>query len=273
MMAFFTIRLIDICRDYSDDDASINDILKNAIPHIFDETWTTYDKEYKNALCFNILRHYLMREICYETVDRWRIALNDELSLIMPKYNLLYAAIESVKENVLGNVNVTETNKQTDTGTNAVTSETNTNGTSVNTNNATTAGANTTTGNSRGNGSTDAWQTSQDTPQGGLTGITNETYLSGAVHNRSTNATETNSTSSGESSVTNTGESSTTDTSKVTGTVDTKINTTTEYAKKIIGKNSGESYVDTFAKAIQSIQSIDQMIIDELEPLFFGLYE
>ena len=106
-----------------------------------------------------------------------------------------------------------------------------------------------------------------------MTGITNETYLSGAVHNRSTNDTATNSTSSGESSVTNTGEASTTDTSKVTGTVDTTINTTTEYTKKIVGKNSGESYVDTFAKAIQSIQSVDQMIIDELEPLFFGLYE
>ena len=272
-MAFFTIRLIDICRDYSDDNAPINDILKNAIPHLFDDTWTTYDETYKNTLCFNILRHYMMREICYETVDRWRIALNEELSLIMPKYNLLYAGIESVKENVLGNVNVTETNVQKDTGTNAVTSETNTNGTSINTSTATTAGTNTTTGNSTGNGSTDAWQTSQDTPQGALTGITNETYLSGAVHNRSTNDTETNSTSSGESSVTNTGEASTTDTSKVTGTVDTTINTTTEYTKKIIGKNSGESNIDVFAKIVDRLTSVDKMIIDELEPLFFGLYE
>lgn len=272
-MAFFTIRIRDICKEYAPDATNSNDIIKQAIPHIFDDTWTTFDPEYKNTLCFNILRHYFMREIGFETEERWILAINDELSLIMPKYNLLYAAIESVKENVLGNVNVTETNKQTDTGTNAVTSETNTNGTSVNTNNATTSGTNTTTGNSRGNGSTDAWQTSQDTPQGALTGITNETYLSGAVHNRSTNDTETNSTSSGESSVTNTGEASTTDTSKVTGTVDTTINTTTEYIKKLIGKNSGENNIDVFNKAVDSVLSIDKMIVESLSGLFIGLYE
>ena len=272
-MAFFTIRLIDICREYSEDGADINTILTNAIPHIFDDTWTTFDPEYKRTLCFKILRHYMMREICYETVYRWEIALNDELSLSMPKYNILYSAIDLVKNNALGNIDVTETNKQTDSGTNAVVSETNTQATSTNTSESTSSGTNSSTGNSTGNGSTDAWQTSQDTPQGALNGITNETYLSGAVHNRSTNETETNSTSRGESSVANNGESTTADNSKVSGTVDTTINTTTEYVKKLIGKNSGESNIDVFNKAVDSVLSIDKMIVESLSTLFIGLYE
>ena len=98
-MAYFTVRLIDICREYSEDGADINTILTNAIPHIFDDTWSTFDPEYKNTLCLKILRHYMMREICYETVYRWKIALNDELSISMPKYNILYSAIELVKNN------------------------------------------------------------------------------------------------------------------------------------------------------------------------------
>ena len=272
-MAYFTVRLIDICREYSEDGTDIDTILTNAIPHIFDDTWSTYDPEYKSTLCFKILRHYMMREICYETVYRWKIALNDELSLSMPKYNILYSAIELVKNNALGNIDVTETNRQTDTGTNAVVSETNTQATSTNKNESTSSGTNSSTGNSTGNGSTDAWQTSQDTPQGALTGITNETYLSGAVHNRSTNETETNSTSSGESSVTNNGESTTADNSTVSGTVDTTINTTTEYVKKLIGKNSGESNIDTFNKAVDSVLSIDKMIVESLADMFIGLYE
>ena len=109
--------------------------------------------------------------------------------------------------------------------------------------------------------------------QGALTGITNETYLSGAVHNRSTNETETNSTSSGESSVTNNGESTTADNSKVSGTVDTTINTTTEYVKKLIGKNSSESNIDAFNKAVDSVLSIDKMIVESLADMFIGLYE
>ena len=106
-----------------------------------------------------------------------------------------------------------------------------------------------------------------------MTGITNETYLSGAVHNRSTNETETNSTSSGESSVTNNGESTTADNSTVSGTVDTTINTTTEYVKKLIGKNSGESNIEVFNKAVDSVMSIDKMIVESLSGLFIGLYE
>lgn len=272
-MAFYTVKLIDLCRMYAVDGDTTNEAIRKAIPHIFDETWNTYDPQYKEILCFKILRHYMMREIGFETPDRWVYAINDELSQIMPKYNILYSGIEIVKSNLFGNVDVTETNNQRDTGTNVTNTQSSTEGNTSSNTKTNQTGSNTTTGNSTGEGNSDAWQTAQDTPQGALTGITAENYLSNAVHNRGNNSTSTETSSTGSTTAESTNTNTTTDKTTATGKVTADIENTTEYIKRITGKNSAESNIDLYNKYVESVLSIDKMIIDELNPLFMGLYE
>lgn len=58
--------------------------------NIFDESWTTFERDHKAELCAKILRHYYFNEIGAETPDRFRFYLNAHLAEIMPYYNMLY---------------------------------------------------------------------------------------------------------------------------------------------------------------------------------------
>ncbi len=55
-------------------------------------------------LCKKILRHYYTREICCETVGRWKLFLSDKMKNIMPYYNQLYQS-ELLKIDPLVSVN------------------------------------------------------------------------------------------------------------------------------------------------------------------------
>lgn len=59
---------------------------------VFDDTWTTFDPDHKKDLCQKILRHYWFYEIGSETPDRFKFNINEQLALIMPYYNQLYAS-------------------------------------------------------------------------------------------------------------------------------------------------------------------------------------
>ena len=84
-----------------------------------------YQEEHREVLNNKILNHYLMSEIGQETPELFKIYLNNTMNEIMPKYNILYKALDQYLEsdNLLGNVNVktTEivngTNSQTNSGT------------------------------------------------------------------------------------------------------------------------------------------------------------
>lgn len=59
---------------------------------IFDDSWTTFDPDHKQELCQKIIRHYWFNEIGSETPERFKHYLNEQLALIMPYYNQLYAS-------------------------------------------------------------------------------------------------------------------------------------------------------------------------------------
>lgn len=71
---------------------SINTILTNAAPKIFNFDFPIFDENYRLPLEVKILRHYYTREICEETVGLWKLRLQDKLNLIMPYYNKLYSS-------------------------------------------------------------------------------------------------------------------------------------------------------------------------------------
>lgn len=263
-MSKFTTELRYIIETLGTGD-TIAEKITSAAPQIFDDSWTTEDSTYKAALEFKILRHFYMREIGAETYALWKLQINSTLAEIMPKYNLFYANLQTAKDKLLSNVNVTETQDLTNAQKTSASSETNDTGSTTNK----TTGSNSSTGNNTGSSNADAWQEYNDTPQGSLQNIQNGTYLTNATRNRSENSSSANNTSTAESTT----ESNASNTAHSTGTSSGSADTTENYVKTIIGKNSGTDYIDVYNKLVSGYNDIDQMIINDLNICFINLWE
>lgn len=79
---------------------SIQSILEQSAPKIFNFDFPIFDENYRLPLEIKILRHYYTREISEETVGLWKLRLQDKLNIIMPYYNQLYES-ELIKFNPL----------------------------------------------------------------------------------------------------------------------------------------------------------------------------
>ena len=279
-MSNYTTELRYIIETLSGNTGTIEEMISKAKDQIFDDYWSTYDVDYKATLEQKILRHYYTREIGLETCGLWKLKLNTTLAEIIPKYNEMYKMYESIKDKLISNIDLTETNSGTDN----TTSNTNATGSTTqnsNSNNESTSkndgsSSSSSTNNASGNGTSDAWTTANDTPQGALTGLEDNRYLSSATHNKGATTQESNTTatSSGTQSTTSkdTSKATTTNSATSTNATDTTARTTSEYMKHITGNNGSINYIDQYNKLLNGYMNIDKMIIDELEPLFMGLY-
>lgn len=210
----------------------IEDVLNKSWNKIFSD-FPIFDEQYRAELCKKILRHYYTREICCETVGRWKLFLSDKMKNIMPYYNQLYQS-ELLKIQPLVSVDRSVTHE----GTGSESKTTKRNGSNSSQTNA--------------SGRTDTWSYYSDTPQGGIDGIENNEYLTNATHNTGTDAT--NSTLSGTS------------TDNETGTGERSEN----YVDKILGFEGNQS--EMLLKFRETFLNIDMMVIDELKDLFFTIY-
>lgn len=263
-MSNYTTQVRYIVETLADEKGPIEDMIARAKQKIFDDYWNTYNIDYKPVLEQKILRSYYTREIGLETFELWKLKLNTTLSEIMPKYNLLYKTYDAIIDKLISNIDLTET--RSDNG-NTITSGTSTNTSTDTTKNTGNSTGNTTSTNN-GSGSSDAWQTANDTPQGGLNGLEDNKYLSSAVHNKGATTQESTATTENTSSSTANTENKTD--GKTTNA--STANTTNEYIKRIIGNNGSINYIDEYSKLLNGYLNIDKMIIDELEPLFMGLF-
>lgn len=211
---------------------NVEDILDKSWNKIFSD-FPIFDEHYRPELCKKILRHYYTREICCETVGRWKLFLSDKMKNIMPYYNQLYQS-ELLKIQPLVSVNRTVTHK----GSKSETKTTNRNGTN--------------TTNSRTDGSTDTWSYYSDTPQGGIAGLDTNDYLTNATHNVGSDVT--NSTLNGTTSDSETG----------TG------NGSDNYVDNVLGYEGNQS--EMLLKFRETFLNIDMMIINDLKDLFFTIY-
>lgn len=212
----------------------------NDIEDILDKSWSKifsdfpiFDEQYRAELCKKILRHYYTREICCETVGRWKLFLSDKMKNIMPYYNQLYQS-ELLKIQPLVSVDRSVTHE----GTERETKSTKRNGTN--------------TSSSRTDGSTNTWSYYSDTPQGGIDGLDSNDYLTNATHNVGTDG------------ATNTLNGSNTDNERGTGK---RIDS---YIDKVLGYEGNQS--EMLLKFRETFLNIDMMIIDELKDLFFALW-
>lgn len=226
--------------------ADVDTIITNAIPKIFTFTFPIFDENYRTVLEKKILKHFYTREICEETVGLWKLRLDSKLNEIMPYYNKLYNS-ELLEFNPLYTANLTR-KKKTDYDSNRNTSN---NGTVDSTSNS--------NGSGTGTNSNVGLDLYSDTPQGSLTNVENETYLTNA---RKTTDTGNSSSSTSNSTISNV-------TNSETGT--DALNSTEDYLESVIGYE-GISASDLLIKYRETFLNIDMMVIQDLETLFFQLW-
>ena len=263
-MSKYTTELRFICETYaglteSEGYHSIKEIIDKSWDKVFDFDFPIFDEAYRKVLCSRIIRHFYTREICAETVGRWKLFLEDKMDLIMDKYNLLYKSfVEGF--NPLYDVDYSHTYTKKNDGTQNNNGKTNiaTTGDSSSDNTNSQTANNSTTGNSTSKFS--------DTPQGALTGIANNSYL--------TNATIGD--TSGTSNTSTSGSANTKNKSIEieSGTSENKIDVDNleQYTSRVFGKKKAGYYSEMIRDFAENMDEVDDMIIMELEPLFMSIY-
>lgn len=279
-MSKYTTEVRFICENKSGLEISggsgdVDSIIANSWNKIFTSKAPFFDEEYRSILCQKILKHYYLREICCETVGIWKLWMNTRLEEIMPYYNQLYDSAK-IKFNPMHNVDLTskhernvegtskEDGTRTDntTGKRTLTGNRDTDNTSVGTRNTT---------NSSDETKRDLYS---DTPQGAITGLENENYLTNARKiTDNVNGTGNEETNTSEKSDTDYSETEDT-TGKIDGVTSNtgKTNTTEDYLETIIGKQGTESFSSLLNEFRETFLNIDMQVIEEFNDLFFGLW-
>lgn len=299
-MSKYTVELRYICETMAGLETSVggddvDQVIQNAIPSIFNFSFPIFDESYRNVLETKILMHYYTREIAHETVGLWKLKLKTKLNEIMPYYNQLYKS-ELLDFNPLYDVDITRTHMKNSSGTRdtdenrdtestgsientsdrSKDSETITNNRIQNQNDSTDDGTINRTSNN-----TDKYS---DTPQGSITDLAQDKYLTNArlvsesenTATHGTNSTTQNGTTDGDTTVSESeNNESTTDTknnSSTNRTEKTNLTDTETYLERVQGKQGSGDYSEMLLKFRNTFLNIDMMVINELEDLFFQLW-
>lgn len=230
---------------------NVNDIVSKSWDKIFTSKAVFFDEEYRSVLCQKILKHYYLREIGSETVGIWKLWMNTRLEEIMPFYNQLYESA-LIEFNPLYDVDLKRTHNR------KIDSSKQDTGTSQSVSSGEIKVSETSSGSSN-NTKKDLYS---DTPQGAITGLENENYLTNARK-----VTDTGSTSN-ENSSTGTNKTTVNDDTSNTGTA----NSLEDYVENVSGKQGSESYSSMLLKFRETFLNIDMQVIEEFSDLFMGLW-
>lgn len=283
----------------SADYTGVEDVIKKALPVVFDFSFPIFDESYRSVLETKILKHFYTREIGLETVGLWKLKLNTKLNEIMPYFNQLYSS-QLYAFNPFYDVDLTRKHRidgsgkrDTDTTSNT---ETEHRITVVETGNTTTDNTGSSTGEGTSentevrtgtNNQTDDFvEKYSDTPQGAITDLRSDKYLTNATirnddrkQNTSDNVKNDGKTSSNVSTKDDTevDETRNTDTSgnnssTTNGNVSATLTNTEDYLETVQGKNGGASYSKLLMEYRETFLNIDMMVIDQLEDLFMQLW-
>lgn len=219
----------------TDEPRKIKDMWQKAREYIFNFDYTLTNNVSRETFEHNILNHYLMRRINYDTVTLFQIMLENKLAEILPKYNMLWDSLDGWDIFKSG----TTTREYTD--------NTTTSNTGNNTVNGSITGENTGTANTVNNTGY------SDTPQSNIDDINSNEYLTEYTHNVADN-TITNNTS--------------------TTTSNTSINTDTGKSDKTINEvvtRTADNELDLLVKFQTEYNNIWTMLYSDLDCLFYGL--
>lgn len=226
---------------------SVDEVISASYDKIFDPDIPFFDNDYRFPLEQKILKHYYTREIGYETFGLWKFHLNNRLREIMPYYNQLYKS-ELIEFEPMQDTDYYTNHSGTFNG------QTNDDGSST---------SNTTTSES---GSSTDDQTNKitsrysDTPQGAISDLENNTYLTNATINDETRDDDASYQSSG------------TNNNRSTAVNDRTISNTDTYLDHIFGKRGTGTYSEYLQKYRDTFLNIDMMVIKDLSDLFLNLW-
>lgn len=203
-MSKYTVELKTICENLAGVSgiqlySNIENTIDISWKQIFDFDFPIFDESYREILCKKIIRHYYFYEIGMETVGNWQHYLHTKMVEIMPKYNKLYE-LEARGLSLYDNINMSREYVR---------------------NNA---------------GDSVSRNLYSDTPQGALTNVDNETYLTSANKNIG-NATNNE-----------------------------------QYTETTKGHNGKYTYLEFVKQYSRANTDTDMMIISELSDLFMNLW-
>ena len=89
----------------------LKDVIASGV-NIFDFNYEFYDNEKRPKFEQDFIRHFYFREIGSETIDRFKLHLQDVFATVFPYYNTLFDATR-IEYDKLNNYNVTETHEIT----------------------------------------------------------------------------------------------------------------------------------------------------------------
>lgn len=315
-MSKYTTQVRFICESVSGHTDSVgfddvDSVIEDAIPHIFDFDFPIFDENYREVIETKILRHYYTREIGLETYGLWKLKLQTKLNEIMPYYNKLYQS-ELYTYNPLYDVDMTTTNvgqrtgERTDLNSGEISdnrSRANTieeNGTTVDerknafdgTRESENSESNVNTSESTGSRDTQSRDMYSDTPQGSLTGVDTNTYLTNfrkilgddstnevghstgvtsgtqKITDGNTETTQGSNVSSSKREETATDTGSQTTSSSTVG----KSKNTEDYVMHVFGKSAGANYAKMIKDFRDNLLNIDMDIIRDLADLFMLIW-
>lgn len=259
-MSKYTTQVRFICEsksglEVSGGSGNVDNIIAGSWNKIFTSKVPFFDEDYRSVLCSKILKHYYMREICCETVGIWTLWMNTRLEEIMPYYNKLYESAK-IEFNPMHDVDLTREHIRTENeafiGNRDTTGNRDTNITSNGTTNRTT------------NSDENKKDLYSDTPQGALSGVENEMYL--------TNARKiTDNVNGTDNEEVNNTEKNTSDYSDKEDTT-SNTDTTEDYLETLVGKQGTESFSSLLNEFRETFLNIDMLVIEEFSDLFFGLW-
>lgn len=222
---------------------SVDEVLNSSWDKIFTSKVSFFDEEYRGELCKKILKHYYLREIGCETVGIWLLWMNTKLEEIMPYYNKLYES-ELIKFNPMYDVDWNRKGNKT--------------GNESGSGSRSTSGNNSGTNTQSGTSSNTRKDLYSDTPQGALTGVESETYL--------TNARKVS--DSGETGV----NGSTSGSYEDSESSSNKVDTTENYVESVSGKQGTGSYSKMLNEFRETFLNIDMQVIEEFAEMFMELW-
>ena len=215
-----------------DDYTKIKDLAKEGRTTIFNFEYPLSNNINKEDFEVQILNHYLMRRIGYETVTAFRIQLNVKLNEIMPMYNKMFDSLENWNIFEDGKTTIREgsenrTNESTNKSSNTLENESNTTNEDIQD------------------------RRSSDTPQSKLENVRDGSYVTNYDYDTTNNTSHDTSSSNGTSNSNTTGK-------------DDNI-----YQETI--KRSPSDKIAILKEMQENIKSIYTLIYKDLDCLFYGL--
>lgn len=264
-MSIFTTELRYPIEQYQDEHDMARRVYDAGIYRLLGlDEYPIFEESYRATLNNKIIEHYYFKEIGTDTLARFRWYMRTTMSEIMPRFNILYQAQNSVVDPMTNrNLSWREVWTLAETG-----------GSTTDRDGGTTYGRI----ENRENGGTDkqtAGRTTDkvihsETPMNELqTGaVENGNYATDVTFTTREGQTASETEYGGTTEVTTSGRDETDSTTKYTGGLDTdgeKTHTDVGY--------DGTTPTALLAELAEKFVNIDVMVIDTLSPLFMGLWE